>query len=475
MADDYGRIVQGLAAKLTNAEFEQCASAEYYDAAVRLKSVGIAVPEPMRHLQAAIGWPRMYLDSIEERLDIEGFRLGDSQEYVDQLTDWWQANDLDEESGLAHLDALIYGRSYITIAAPGEGDDQDFPLIRVESPLNMFHETDPRTRKVTRALRMYSNPDNPAQKWATLFLPDETVYLKNNDGVWKVEDRTVHNLGTVPVVPLLNRERLSDRDGRSEIIPELRSFTDTASRIMMNMGAAAELMAVPQRVLFGVEPEQLAPNGSPAEVLNSYMANILAVENEAGKAHQFQAAELMNFVNVLEELSKHVAAYTGLPPQYLSFSSENPASAEAIRSAESRLVKKCERKARLFGGSWEQVMRLALQIMGQEVPVEMRRLEIIWRDPATPTFAAKADAVMKMYANGQGVVPKEQARIDMGYTKEQRDAMREWDAEDKAEMVKLADILAPRPQPGANAGSNGDNDPNRTGSSRPGQTGNGAS
>lgn len=453
MAEPYDKQVETLLNKLTGHQGAMGRSASYYEATYRLQSIGVAVPDAMRSLTACIGWPRMYLDSIEERLDVEGFRIGDRHEYVDRLAQWWQANDLDEESGLANLDALIYGRSYVTVAAPGEGDDPDVPLIRVESPLNMFAETDPRTRQVTQAIRVYEDPDNDARKWATLYLPDRTVYLVKVSGVWVVESTIEHNLGVVPVVPILNRERLSDREGCSEITPELRSFTDAASRIMMNMQAAAELMAVPQRVLFGVDPETLAPNGTPVEVMNSYMAQILAIENEAGKAHQFQAAELMNFVNVLQELAKHVASYTGLPPQYLSFSSENPASAEAIRSSEARLVKKAERKARLFGGSWERVMRLAMLVMDDSVPPEMSRLEVVWRDPATPTYAAKADAAMKLYAAGQGLIPKEQGRIDMGYSVEQRDAMRQWDADDKIELKQLADIMTRSPRPGSPGGS----------------------
>src|SRR5690606_41536045 len=108
-------------------------------------------------------------------------------------------------------------------------------------------------------------------------------------------------------------------------------------------------MAMPQRYLFGVDPDEIAPNGSPAEVLDAYMARIIAVKDPEGKAGQFMAAELRNYIDGIERLWKDAAAYTGLPRQYLSFASDNPASAEAIRSAESRLVKKCERKARQFG------------------------------------------------------------------------------------------------------------------------------
>lgn len=470
MADvkSYVDHVQELSAKLLSDHQNLKRSAAYYEASVRLEAIGVAVPEKMRILTANIGWPRLYLDSIEERLDLESFRLSDNDEAVKAFMDWWKANDLDEESGMAHLDAMIYGRSYITVSAPGQDDeDQDTPIIRVESPLHMYAETDPRTRKVTRALRYIWDANNPAEGWATLYLPDVTVPLVMRDGKWRVDttqDIIEHNLGEVPVIPLLNRERLSDRDGRSEITNEIRSFTDAASRIMMNMQAAAELMAVPQRVLFGVDAGSLAPNGTPTEVLNAYMAQILAVENEQGKAHQFQAAELMNFVNVLEELSKHVAAYTGLPPQYLSFSSENPASAEAIKSSESRLVKKCERKSRMFGGSWERAMRLAMKIMGRTVTQEMARLESVWRDPSTPTYAAKADGVIKLYNNGLGVITKRRAREDMGYSDEEIATMEEQETKEQAELKKLSDILTPKP-PAGPQGPSGQGRPTSTSTS----------
>ena len=70
------------------------------------------------------------------------------------------------------------------------------------------------------------------------------------------------------------------------------------------------------------------------------------------------------------------------------------------------------------------------------VPAEAHRMESLWRDPATPTFAAKADAVTKLYNNGQGVIPKERARIDLGYSVEERKQMNEWDQE--SPMVQLA-------------------------------------
>lgn len=446
----YDEQVQELYNALESEKARLVKSAHYYEATYRLETIGLATPPEMRSLTASIGWPRMYVDAIEERLDIEGFRLrnksgkedSDSKSNpVEKLSDWWKANQLDEESGLAHLDALIYGRSYVTVAAPDEqsGDEPGVPIIRVESPLHVYAETDPRTRKVTRAIRIYGAFQDD-DLHATLYLPDVTVPMTNKSGKWVVDGQVIeHKLGIVPVVPIVNRERLSDRDGRSEIIPELRSFTDAASRAMMNAQAASELMAIPQRVFFGVDPENLVDPETGEASIEAYIGRIVALESETAKAFQFTAAELRNFTDLLEELAKHVASYTGLPPQYLSFSSENPASAEAIRSSESRLVKKCERKGRMFGGGWEAVMRLAVQVIEGDVDSELYRLETVWRDPSTPTYAAKADGVMKLYANGMGIIGKERAREDMGYTKEEREIMKKQDEDDP--VAKLSALV----------------------------------
>jgi hypothetical protein len=217
--------------------------------------------------------------------------------------------------------------------------------------------------------------------------------------------------------------------------------TDAAARILMDMQGTAEIMAIPQRMLFGVKPEDLGINPDTGEKLyDAYMARILGFEDPDAKAQQFSAAELRNFVDALDALDRKAAAYTGLPPQYLSTSSQNPASAEAIKSSESRLVKKCERKNKIFGGAWEQAMRVAsLAMRGGEIPPEMYRLETVWRDPSTPTYAAKADAATKLYANGMGLIPKERARIDMGYTITEREEMTQWDSEENP-MGQLASM-----------------------------------
>jgi hypothetical protein len=47
----------------------------------------------------------------------------------------WQYNDLDEQQSLAHTDALALGRSYLCLGT--NPDDPEFPLVTIESPLEM--------------------------------------------------------------------------------------------------------------------------------------------------------------------------------------------------------------------------------------------------------------------------------------------------------------------------------------------------
>ncbi|AJD82432.1 portal protein [Mycobacterium phage Sheen] len=456
-------------------EFEQKQGAlaentAYYESERRPDAIGIAVPPEMQDLLAHVGYPRLYVNAVADRLELEGFRLAGQKEedsgsegegdttLADSMWDWWQKNNLDVESTLGHVEALVQGTSYVTVSAPDPqwdfGVDPTVPIIRVEPPTNLHVKIDPRSRQVTEAIRVIYNDDGSEVIAATLYLVDQTVYFDKVEGEWaQVRPPVVHNMGLVPVVPIPNRIRLSDLYGTTEITPELRSVTDAAARTLMLMQATAELMGVPLRLLFGVTKRELGiPDDDPDEpvtprqAFEAYYARILGFEQAEGKAYQFDAAELRNFVDALDALDKKAAAYTGLPPQYLSFSSENPASAEAIRSSESRLVMAAERKALIFGGAWEQVMRVAYKVMnpGGEIPPELYRLESVWRDPSTPTYAAKADAAVKLYGQGMGVIPKEQARIDMGYSIEQRKLMKEWDDQENPVMGALGQVLNPR-------------------------------
>ncbi|MGE7432768.1 phage portal protein [Kitasatospora sp. NPDC001175] len=395
-----------------------------------------------RMRQVVINWPQLVVDSLEERLDIEGFRLGGAdQADRDLWDDIWQPNDLDEESQLAHVDALAMRRSYVIV---GAGDSPgDPPVITVESPLQVYAERDPRTRQIVAALKRWQQPqaDGGAEDFATLYLPEATIQLtrKGAGSDWEEIGRDEHRLGTVPVVALVNRARVADRDGVSELAA-IVPLSDAACKIATDMMTAAEFHAMPRRWATGLADDDFKdPSGRPVSALSRIAGRVWATRGDSVKFGQFPEANLSNFHETINSLARLAASLSGLPPTYLGLATDNPPSADAIRAAEARLVKRAERRQRAFGGGWEQVMRLALLIRDGEVRPEAERMETIWRDPATPTYAQKADAVTKLFA--AGLLPKEQAWEDMGYSAAQIARMRAME-DDALTRLTAADLHA---------------------------------
>jgi hypothetical protein len=403
-------------------------------------------PEIMREIgdrlqQVVIAWPMLVVDSLEERLDVEGFRLPESAQDDGDLWRVWQENNLDEQSQLAHLDALVMGRSYIAVGT--NETDETTPIVTCESPLEVYAQIDPRTRDVQAALRRYStylaNFARDTESYATLYLPDQTVFYERNGrtGQYDVVDRDQHGLGTVPITPLLNRSRLSDWQGRSELSPIL-PLAHAANKIATDMMVAAEFVALPLRGIFGIGPDDLEDQtGNKMTALQAIMGRLLTLPDEAGAAKQFEfsSAQLGNFHETLNQLARLVASLAGLPAHYVGLATENPPSADSIRSAEIRLIKRAERKQRPFGGSWERTMRIVRRFQNGEFDPDLRRLETIWRDPSTPTVAQKADAAVKLFNLPTPIVPLRQTRQDLGYTDAQIALMEDADALAEAEQA----------------------------------------
>lgn len=417
-------MIEQLSAELVKGHGEIKKYSKYYEGKQPLRYMAPQLEQELgpRITQLVLNWPRLGVDAYESRLDVEGFRVAGEVQGSEDLWQIWRANDLDEISQQAHLEALITGRSFVIV---GPGEDPKIPLISVEHPSQVAVMRDPGTRRVTAAIKSWADDDDVQN--VTLYQPDVTRYYRKPKNEFELQRRVDHGWGMVPVVPVVNRPRMLCPDGVSELA-DVVLIADAANKMATDMMVSAEFHAMPRRAWFGMSEEDFADeHGNPISVWSRIAGREWATEHtqdEAGVV-QFAEADLRNFHESIKLLAQLASQVLALPPHYMGFATTNPPSADAIRSAEAQLVKRCERKQTIFGGAWERVMQIAARIAGVEDGRDLRLLETVWRNPATPTVAQKADAAVKLYTSGISTL--EQTREDVGYTPAQRQNMADED------------------------------------------------
>jgi hypothetical protein len=455
---DGGRVsaelVHALSTKLDREAWDRAWLADAYEGVQQISFLDDEIRRQVgdRLATVVVNWPRIVVDSLEERLDVEGFRAG-GERADEGLWNLWQSCDLDEWSQMGHLEALLYKQSY-AIA----WKDRDGLRVSVESSAEVAVQSLPgRSRELSAALKRWHD----GSKWrAALYLPDRVeTYAADGDPsrpaprnalLWVPDAPVVrHSAGVVPVATFTNRPRLDALAGRSEIA-DVIPLAQAVNKLATDMMVTSEYHAMPRRWATGI---QVPADGAERERLQAEAA---AYWEQATKSKtwlagqgvsfgQFATADLSNFVNAIGMLTGQIAAIAGLPPHYLGVngSDSNPASADAIRSAEASLVKRAKRKQRQFGGSWERIMRVAkaldLNTSVDALPEQYARIETIWRDPETPTVAQSADAAVKLTQGDTPVITPETAQeVYLGFSPEQI-------AQDQQRRVDSAAALAMAP------------------------------
>lgn len=413
LSDDELALINTLRADMLRDRWSLQLRDAYFNGEQLVRDLGISIPPQLKSLHTVIGWPRVGVESLEERLDLEAFRWADGKDSAD-LTEIVDANDLLDEASLAHTDALIYGREYLSVGSGDCGGDCP-PLITVESPLDMTLLWDARIRMGRAALRECAADSyvesGPGERMLVLYLPDQTITaLPNASGGWEVVDRDIHRLGVVSVVRMANRQRTADRVGRSEITSDVMSITDAACRRLMGIEVAAEFFGAPARYILGASESAFQDaEGNAKSAWETYIGRVLALERDEDgnipSVGQFPAHDPSGQTKIIDLYARIMASQFGLPPHMLGYTTDNPASADAIRSTEAKLIKRAERRSRRYGAAWQQAMRLALWVRDGEPPDKSRRIETVWRNPATPTVAAQADATVKLVQ--AGIIPSD--------------------------------------------------------------------
>lgn len=399
-SEDEARQIEFMVNRLRLVNVANAEAESRYEGSWCAKQFGISIPPNMRGLHSPAGWDGTVVDVLEERLDWLGWSSDDDDFGLPEV---YAANGLDVDGGMAHLDSLIFGLSFVSV---GSGfDDEPNPLVTPHSPMSMTAIWDRRTRRLSAALATVF--EDGAVTEATLYTLGSTVSFVQKGGRWHATDRDVHNLSRLPVVAVPNRVRGSRDLGRSEITKAIRYYSDAASRTLLGLEVNREFYNAPQRIGLNVNDSMFEDeNGEPVSPWTSIMGRVWNIPaNDEGEAQpdvkQFNPASPAPYLDQIQGYAKRVASEAGIPTTYFGIDTANPASADAIRAAEARLVKRAERRQASFGRSWLEVGRLALLVRDGELPDSFdASISTKWRDAATPTRAASADEATKLIASG---------------------------------------------------------------------------
>lgn len=438
----------------------------------------------------ADNWCQVVVDAVEERLNVEGFRfpadgaLGEADEDAWRI---WQENGLDAESQIAHTEALVCDESYAMVWV---GEEPDTPQITIEHGTQMVVARDPANRRrILAALKRWVDEDEFIR--ANLYLPDQILKFRSKQAAVTVQSDQLRTgtLGTdfasttllspglggdgtltailnagpdqfvefsihdelqhednpwnvVPVVPISNRPRL--------LLPaqsELRSvipLQDAANKLLADMLLSSEYGAFRQRWVTGLDIPVDPQTQEPLEPFKAAVDRLFISENPETRFGDFPQTDLTNFVQAIEMVVQHVASQSRTPPHYFYLAGQFP-SGESIKAAETGLVAKARRKMRHFGEAWENTMRLAFRIAGDEAKANAASAETIWGDPESRTESEHIDALTKKATIG---VPQQQLWEDAGYSPQQIERFRDMQKEQAKQQAELAKELFGTPMVG---------------------------
>lgn len=398
---------------------------KYYEGEQRLRHIGLAVPPELRIFEAVVNVPRVAVDEVVKRQELRGFYQRGSGVVVDSAArDAADYNNLDSQSILLQTDQRLFGRGFVSLST--NPDDRKHPRITIESPQNFTVGVDRYRRMLKCAARPYKD-ELSGMHQATLYTPNATSHWKIEAGKgWVLDssmgDRDEHNLGRLPIVMFLNRQRSGRFEGSSEM-KDVIGKTDGIARILTNMQVGVEAHGLPHWWVVGAQKKDFVDaDNNPLPQWEAYMTVIKSAANSEAKFGQFSASDMRNFYDTVNEMLTWCAFELGLPVTYIR-NTANPAAEGAINASEIRLIRNVELKNRFDGDAWVWVMDLESRFRTGSWP-EPNRIRADYFSPATPTFAQRADALSKLRAGKD--ISRRGMWTELGWSEDRQDQEADW-------------------------------------------------
>lgn len=346
---------------------------------------------------------RLIRNSFAQSLSVVGYRTL-SAEDNDPAWQIWQANKMDARQAEVHRPAVQYGVAY-AVVTPGEDRK---PEIRCRSPRQLLAVYDdavlddwPQYALETWITKKDAKPHRRGVLYDERYMYEldlgEVPMTATGQAEVATKPITLRNVDDViphygtedgkPVCPVVRF--INDRDADDMIVGEVEphiGMQKAINCVNFDRLIVSRFGANPQRVISGW-------TGSKQEVLKASALRVWTFEDPEVKAQAFPPASVEPYNAVLDEMVQHVVMEAQISPSQVKLVN---ISAEALAAAEHREQLKLATKRESFGEAWEQVLRLAVEMDGDNATVPDRGAEVLWRDTEARSFGAVVDGIVKL-------------------------------------------------------------------------------
>lgn len=414
--DAFKRLFKVWHTKLTRNQLRM----RYYRKKNSLKDLGISIPPQLKTLETVLGWPAKSVDMLAARSIFDGFVY--EEEVSQGIEDILRENKFRLMYKQATTSELVHSCAFITVSKGRPGEPK--VLISFYSAENGAAIWDSRLKRIECGFTVVEvDEDNGQPTWINLYTDEAVVECRRENGHW-VSNKLRHAQGRPLMEAMAYCPDLDRPMGKSRISRAVMSTTDSAVRTALRSEVSAEFFTSPQKYMLGVDDAIFADKTK----WETYIGNILAItRDEDGNiptVGQFSQGSMQPHTDYMRSLAAQFAGETNLPISSLGIIHDNPASAEAMRVAETYLIMEAESLNETNGDALRNIGLLVHAISQNttidRLPDAEKSIEPRFRNPSMPSVVSQSDAIIKQASAIPWLAETEVALEELGYNKEQR-------------------------------------------------------
>ena len=449
-------MLQELQALLNDKASGNARRMEYYQGKNRLKDLGISIPQCIKGLNGTIGWAAKAVDALAVRSRFDGFSFVDGQTHG--LDEIFNGNAFKAKYQQSVTSELINSCAFITVSKGGA--DEPPVIVNTYSALNASAVWDFRRNRIKYGLVIVDKQ----KRYITSTEEDmevTAVNLYTNTDVWEIDkvgeswqaQRLPHIMGRPLMECLVYRPTLDRPFGRSRISRAAMEVIDNATRESVRTEIHSEFFTSPQRVILGVDPNDVFSGKSEQQALiGSFLALGRDEEGEVPQVTQFAQASMQPHLDYMRSLASRFSAITNVPLAEMGVVTDNPSSAEAIAASKEALVIEAEDLNALNGEALKTIGKMAMAILQNKPLTKLTDAEKTimprFKNPSTPSIVTQADAMVKLAsaASSESWLPKTQVFWEeVGFPEEKVDRVLNGQVEQerKQTLTVISNALKP--------------------------------